>query len=1209
MPAYQLLHPARGHLATTAGRKLKAALSAAVRGRITGAHWITLLTAPRSAFGGPTSSRAEQAYTCLERVVTDYLRPVLASSSPAVAAPAVVATAAPPADTAVVPAVPAPAAPSPAAPAARAVSPAAAASVSVSGLLDVSVPASSPVVPPVGSAAPASAASGSADTASAAPAVASSPASAASGPAAPPLAVPSAPAPATLHEARAALPHLIKTASTGTPTPLVRSTHHALLTSPAAATGLGWDLTGADVHGTADARKRLGDLIQAAAEGHPQVLRRHVTPVAVLLPATMAGVPRPPADFTTTPAPAAAPGAGPSGPAEQPTATAGPVTAAPGIGVTPPSPTGTTPGTPPGTTPPPTPAAAAPATTAPADALCAVLTAQPAPGPAAPAAAGVVPPGTPDNAGPGLAPTAPATEVVPSAPAPAPATAPVQPAPAEGLDTTTPVHPAPGPTAPDAAAEPAAVPSAEVVPPAPTPAVPVPAAAVAARTPRRLAPLAQALDQVLTPTTLATPEGESTPATPYGLSTGITSLDEALGGLQPGRFYLVAAAPGAGGSLLAAAAARTTALDHHLPVLYAASGLTRQDVAARIVASHLPVDYRRLRAGRLNPTEQADVTALQAELAAAPLYIDDGTDLTHQAIAESVADLPGLALVVVDRLQTMDDPRLPLSGPRLTDAAQALVHLARTHHLPVIAALDTTDPTLIAALGLDVTLTLTRDTDQAHLTLTERDLGTQATLTLHADLTHARLTNLTPYDPHAGLRNLTPEEPRATNPTPAPEPPHPTTGALQAPYDPSPATPNAAWPPSPVAAPQPAAQTPAALDPGPGPDDPAPAPQTPLRPFAASGDTGAPLAAPTPEPATAPESGTPAPTTAARTAARQKPTSTSGGYAGRDYSYFTGMITSAVDQALKEHDGDIEAATEALVKKAVPNAMTIFEATRVGANYEHTVYPEILEFLRKKTRDGVDEIWEGRHNWNNSALLDRLNAGTLAPVTVDELDTNASFLTAFKTYLPIGTLIHQPDGGYDPKRSGVYRLASRPTWHHPHLPDPIGNRREEGPVLLDDATIRLLARCHRLGLSEAPQITECWTSGASEGLLEKFRRVLTEARETALGREADGNADGTVTVEYIKAMYSKFTSTMGESSANLEIRRPEWMHNVRSQAFANLWYKAYKAHQNKLIVVRVRGTDELHVTGGDWRTVFEEGRLTTQMKLKKQSTLPRKTAR
>jgi hypothetical protein len=665
-----------------------------------------------------------------------------------------------------------------------------------------------------------------------------------------------------------------------------------------------------------------------------------------------------------------------------------------------------------------------------------------------------------------------------------------------------------------------------------------PPAVTAPRTPRRLAALAQALDTVL-PT--AVPAGETTTPTPLmGLSTGIRALDDALGGLQPGRFYLVAAVPGAGSSLIATAAARTSALDQHQLVLYAASGLTRADIAARIVAAHLPVDYRRLRAGRLTPTEQEDAAALHHHLAQAPLYIDDGTDLTTDAIAESVPDLPGLALVVVDRLQRAEDPRLPLSGPsRIADAAQALAHLARTHELPVLAAVDTDDPRLIAALGLDITITLARDADQIHATVTERDLGPQATLTLHADLAHARITD--PTYCHASPVTSAPQTPSAA-------PPHAPAQTSQAPLQ---------APPSPP--------------PDPTPTQPAPTAHT-----------------------AAPRRPSPRRTTA--------PPPLQGGYANRDYSYFTGMITQAVDEALHDHDGDITAATEALAKKAVPNAMALFEATRVGGNYEHTVYPETLEFLRKKTKDGADEIWEGRHNWTNTHLMEELKNGTHPPIAVNALDTNASFLSAFKTHLPIGALIHQPDGGFDPKRSGIYRLPARPTWHHSDLPDPIGNRREDGSVLLDDATIRLLIRCARLGLCEAPHITECWTSGASEGLLEKFRRVLTEARANAL------EADDTVTVEYIKAMYSKFTSTIGESSVNRDIRRPDWMHIIRSQAFANLWYKSHRAHSNGLTVVRVRGTDELHVTG-DWRTVFTEGRLTTQMKQKDQYPLPRKSAR
>ena len=80
-------------------------------------------------------------------------------------------------------------------------------------------------------------------------------------------------------------------------------------------------------------------------------------------------------------------------------------------------------------------------------------------------------------------------------------------------------------------------------------------------------------------------------------------------------------------------------------------------------------------------------------------------------------------------------------------------------------------------------------------------------------------------------------------------------------------------------------------------------------------------------------------------------------------------------------------------------------------------------------------------------------------------------------------------------------------------------------------------------------------------------------------------------------MYSKFISTMGESIHNREMVRPDWMHIIHSQAYANLWGKAYKASQAGLDVVAMMGTDELHLTG-DWRQVFAEGRGISQMKIK-----------
>lgn len=320
------------------------------------------------------------------------------------------------------------------------------------------------------------------------------------------------------------------------------------------------------------------------------------------------------------------------------------------------------------------------------------------------------------------------------------------------------------------------------------------------------------------------------------------------------------------------------------------------------------------------------------------------------------------------------------------------------------------------------------------------------------------------------------------------------------------------------------------------------------------------------------------------------------GTGGRNYTYFLNKISAAVDQALDETHGDIEAAVKMLQKKAVPDSMALFKLTRVGASYVHTVYPPALDFLSKPGQGEADGIWEGRHKWRNAPLYETVKKGEHHPLDVVGLDTNAAYLSAFKTHLPIGALKHDPGGGYDRRRAGIHRVDHF-NWEHAHLPNPIGNRKEPGPYLLDEATVRLLIRCHDLKLSEAPRILESWTSGASEALLEKFRRVLQQARQTAIENE------DSATEEYVKAMYSRFTSTIGESGKNRELRRPEWVHTIRSQAFASLWLKGWKAHQGGLILVQASGVDELHVAGGDWKTVWEEGRKPTQMKVKRLYTL------
>ncbi|MEV6332287.1 acyltransferase [Streptomyces sp. NPDC051909] len=300
------------------------------------------------------------------------------------------------------------------------------------------------------------------------------------------------------------------------------------------------------------------------------------------------------------------------------------------------------------------------------------------------------------------------------------------------------------------------------------------------------------------------------------------------------------------------------------------------------------------------------------------------------------------------------------------------------------------------------------------------------------------------------------------------------------------------------------------------------------------------------------------------------------------------QITDRVHEVLAACSGDVDAAQAELIKRSIPDVMTLLKSSRVGGRYEHSEFPPTAEILRKKSQKGADDIWEGRPKWRNPELFTAAKKGEKIEVTA--LDMNAAYLSAMKAWLPIGQLREDTSGVHDAKKAGVH-LITPADWEHADLPNPLGARMEPGELWVTESTLRLLLDCTRQGLADAPTIHRSLVSGASEALLEKLRRALAESRKTAL---AEGDE---LTVAYVKAMYSKFVSTIGESSANREIRRPDWMHIIRSKAFANLWMKAHKAHKAGLQVVEISGTDELHVVG-DWRTVFPEGRELNQVKEK-----------
>ncbi|MBT2395937.1 hypothetical protein [Streptomyces sp. ISL-100] len=297
-------------------------------------------------------------------------------------------------------------------------------------------------------------------------------------------------------------------------------------------------------------------------------------------------------------------------------------------------------------------------------------------------------------------------------------------------------------------------------------------------------------------------------------------------------------------------------------------------------------------------------------------------------------------------------------------------------------------------------------------------------------------------------------------------------------------------------------------------------------------------------------------------------------------------IADRVAAALEKAGGDVDKATAALIKTAIPDGMELLESTRVSARYDFTAHPPEPEILRKPSKNGANEVWEARPKWTNSATED----GT----EVQLLDVNAAYLSALNTHLPIGALQHAKGSEFDRRRSGLY-LITPPEWTHTNLPNPLGARELSGDLWVTRPTLQLLmdAASEKYGrLCEAPVIHESWTSGSSESILRAFRIILRDARAVAI------ETGDEVTLAYVKAMYSKFISTSAKASKfNHLIERTDWSQIIRAQAHGNLWRRALKAHNAGLTVHRITGTDELHVAG-DWQAVFAEGRGLTEMKTK-----------
>jgi replicative DNA helicase len=174
-----------------------------------------------------------------------------------------------------------------------------------------------------------------------------------------------------------------------------------------------------------------------------------------------------------------------------------------------------------------------------------------------------------------------------------------------------------------------------------------------------------------------------------GLPTGYQELDEHLAGLQPSNLMIVGARPGAGKTSFALGLAAHAAMARRLPVLVFSLEMSHLEITQRLLCGEARVDSSRMRTGRLQERDWAQIQHALGRLGEAPLYVDDSANTTVMDIrakARRLKSKEGLALVVVDYLQLMTGRQTAENRQvEVSEISRGLKILARELDIPVVA--------------------------------------------------------------------------------------------------------------------------------------------------------------------------------------------------------------------------------------------------------------------------------------------------------------------------------------------------------------------------------------------------------------------------------------------------------------------------------------------------------------------------------------------
>ncbi|MBI4245226.1 MAG: replicative DNA helicase [Planctomycetes bacterium] len=173
-----------------------------------------------------------------------------------------------------------------------------------------------------------------------------------------------------------------------------------------------------------------------------------------------------------------------------------------------------------------------------------------------------------------------------------------------------------------------------------------------------------------------------------GLSTGFFELDDSIGGLQDGNLYVIAGRPGMGKTSFAMKIAVNVAQDKKCPVLFTTLEMPGNIIARQMLCLTSKVNSHNLQKGIVSDQEIQSLAISAGDLANAPIYIDDNTDLNiydYRVNARRMKAKHNIRLLVVDYLQMLSARPAESRQIEITMISHNLKALSKELNIPVIA--------------------------------------------------------------------------------------------------------------------------------------------------------------------------------------------------------------------------------------------------------------------------------------------------------------------------------------------------------------------------------------------------------------------------------------------------------------------------------------------------------------------------------------------